>query len=244
MNDAFDVLELDSQATFEDVQKWYGLLKLVWNPDRYVAEPALYKLACRRSEELDQAYETIVKLFASKDAPAHAKRESGESWLSKELDPTSSPSDSRWSEAIPDREIFKEQFRLMFAPILSKLGVKTKGDEEENYSASWPLGVSEPPPPPVPWHQRFPTVTRAMHRLEPLREPLLHIGRVAYWASVAIAYIFRMVFSSRGLTCILLLILLMMLRVPMVQNTFVFVTQHIRELGSQFADVIRWLPVK
>ncbi len=69
----YEVLELDPEASLEDVLRAYKDLVNVWHPDRFSKTPRLRKKAEKKLKEINRAYE---KLQSYLSIPAQSKRES------------------------------------------------------------------------------------------------------------------------------------------------------------------------
>ena len=56
------VLELESQANWEDIEQRYQDLNSVWEPQRFVGEASLRKLAIDKLQEINTAYQALKDL--------------------------------------------------------------------------------------------------------------------------------------------------------------------------------------
>jgi curved DNA-binding protein CbpA len=63
---SFEILELDSDASIDEVKEAYKDLVNIWHPDRFSNNPRLKQRAEKKLKEVNQAYETIKSLLPSK----------------------------------------------------------------------------------------------------------------------------------------------------------------------------------
>ena len=78
----FDVLELDSNATIDDVKQAYKDMVNIWHPDRFSNNPRLKQKAEDKLKEINEAYEMMQSFLSSKkplepEKAPHAKGNSG-----------------------------------------------------------------------------------------------------------------------------------------------------------------------
>lgn len=69
----FDILELDRDATIDEVKQAYKDLVNIWHPDRFLKNPRLKQRAEERLKEINEAYET-VKSFLSSEKPLEPEK--------------------------------------------------------------------------------------------------------------------------------------------------------------------------
>lgn len=62
---AYQILELEPGASFEEVERAYRELMLAWHPDRFPFHEALQEKAKKKREEIRQAFETLKGLQAA-----------------------------------------------------------------------------------------------------------------------------------------------------------------------------------
>jgi DnaJ-class molecular chaperone len=77
----FDVLELDSNASIDDVKQAYKDMVNIWHPDRFSNNPRLKQKAEDKLKEINEAYKMMQSFLSSKkpqqpDRVSHAKADS------------------------------------------------------------------------------------------------------------------------------------------------------------------------
>ena len=74
MNDPYKILNVPSTASDEEIKKAYRELARKYHPDNYHDSP-LEDLAQEKMKEINEAYDTIMKMRAAATGPAGALRE-------------------------------------------------------------------------------------------------------------------------------------------------------------------------
>lgn len=59
MRNYYDLLDLSSEATPEEIKDAYRMMAMVWHPDRFRENPKLQKFAEERFKEVNEAYEVL-----------------------------------------------------------------------------------------------------------------------------------------------------------------------------------------
>lgn len=78
MKDPYEVLGVSPSATEEEIKKAYRELAKKYHPDNYANNP-LADLANEKMQEINEAYDTIIKRRASVDASSASSSSSGSS---------------------------------------------------------------------------------------------------------------------------------------------------------------------
>lgn len=63
---AFEILEIQENASLPEIKKAYRDLTQVWHPDRYIGKPRLYEKAQEKMKEINSAYDCIVSFLENK----------------------------------------------------------------------------------------------------------------------------------------------------------------------------------
>ena len=63
----YEILELDRNASADEIKQSYKDIVNVWHPDRFSHNPRLKKKAEKKLKEVNQAYETLKSSLSSKD---------------------------------------------------------------------------------------------------------------------------------------------------------------------------------
>jgi curved DNA-binding protein CbpA len=63
---AFEILEIEENASLPEIKKAYRDLTQVWHPDRYTGKPRLYEKALEKMKEINAAYDCIVSFLEQK----------------------------------------------------------------------------------------------------------------------------------------------------------------------------------
>ncbi len=69
LRQCFEILELDTDATMDDLNRAYKDLVTVWHPDRFSANPRLKKKAEEKLKKVNQAYDRVLSFLSSEETP-------------------------------------------------------------------------------------------------------------------------------------------------------------------------------
>lgn len=67
---AFEILEIEENASLPEITKAYRDLTQVWHPDLYVDKPRLYAKALEKMKEINAAYDCILSFLEHKAKPS------------------------------------------------------------------------------------------------------------------------------------------------------------------------------
>jgi curved DNA-binding protein CbpA len=81
IQDCYRILDVGSEATWEDVRRSYRELVRVWHPDRFTHDAALQQKAQEKLRQINVAFERLEEFFSTKNE--RAKPSSNESEVSK-----------------------------------------------------------------------------------------------------------------------------------------------------------------
>lgn len=65
LEEAYKILEVSTGAKLDDIKRAHKDLIAIWHPDKYMRNPRLKEKSLEKTKEVNEAYNTIVKDFAS-----------------------------------------------------------------------------------------------------------------------------------------------------------------------------------
>ena len=65
IDECFQILELKSDATVEELKAARNELLQVWHPDKYAFNPKLVQRAAEKSQKINSAYQTLIVYLRS-----------------------------------------------------------------------------------------------------------------------------------------------------------------------------------
>ena len=70
----FKILELDIQASKEDVKKAFSELSHIWHPDNYMGKPSkIQDRATRKFKKISTAYQVLNEYLSEEDSDSEAE---------------------------------------------------------------------------------------------------------------------------------------------------------------------------
>jgi curved DNA-binding protein CbpA len=99
LKQCFEILELNPDASADEVQQAYKDLVNIWHPDRFATNPRLRQKAERKLKEINRAYAMVNSILSSEPA---AQPEA-------QKPPYTQPSDPEQAEAQPDTSDYKAE---------------------------------------------------------------------------------------------------------------------------------------
>ena len=124
---SFEILELDSDASIDEVKEAYKDLVNIWHPDRFSTKPRLKQKAEKKLKEINQAYETLKSLLPLKpglDKEAE-KAPHAQAQAKTQAEPGTQAADSR-AEAKTKTEAVVEAGTFAFLDLWSYLSTRLR----------------------------------------------------------------------------------------------------------------------
>jgi len=123
----FEILELNPDASIDEVKQVYKDLVNIWHPDRFSTKPRLKQKAEKKLKEVNQAYETLKSLLPSKpglDKEAE-KAPHAQAQAKTQAEPGARAADSR-AEAKTKTEAVVEAGTFAFLDLWSYLSTRLR----------------------------------------------------------------------------------------------------------------------
>jgi len=142
----FEILELNPDASIDEVKQAYKDLVNIWHPDRFSTKPRLKQKAEKKLKEVNQAYETLKSLLPSKpglDKEAE-KAPHAQAQAKTQAEPGARAADSR-AEAKTKTEAVVEAGTFAFLDLWSYLSTRLRRIVAEQVQAYKEGAQPEPP---------------------------------------------------------------------------------------------------
>ena len=141
----FEILELNPDASIDEVKQAYKDLVNIWHPDRFPTNPRLKQKAEKKLKEVNQAYETLKSLLPSKpglDKEAE-KTPHAQAQAKTQAEPGARAADSR-AEAKTKTEAVVEAGTFAFLDLWSYLSTRLRRIVAEQVQAYKEGAQTEP----------------------------------------------------------------------------------------------------
>ena len=145
----FDILELDKNASIDELKQAYKDMVNIWHPDRFSGNPRLKQKAENKLKEINEAYETMKSFLSSKESLGPQKDQHGKAETAEDIRTNSSSkpgySKPREETGTKDRtEAFFEQgtgiVLSLFSSISSairRIVTETRTEIDKGKSSQW-----------------------------------------------------------------------------------------------------------
>jgi len=123
----YQILDVKSSASKEEINRAYKDLVSIWNPDRFSKEPSLQQKAQQKIKEIDEAYEKLIIYFVK----------SSEQPFQSEFKKNDNPKGSQFYNQSSDT--YKAQRMSQ-----SEKNTTQTGEEKSNFSYTQNISLSSP----------------------------------------------------------------------------------------------------